>query len=123
MRGDTTKGEEGMIAFCGLDCGECDAFKATANDDDALRAKVAEEWSKAYNVSILPEYINCTGCHSAGVKVHYCESMCEVRKCAVGRGLDTCAHCGDFSCSLLAEIFKMAPHAERTLLSLREGRV
>lgn len=111
-----------MIAFCGLDCRECDAFKATASDDDALRAKVAEEWSKAYSANILPEYINCTGCRSTGVKVHYCESLCGVRKCATGRGFGTCAECGDFSCGFLAEIFKMAPQAERTLLSLKQGR-
>jgi hypothetical protein len=112
-----------MIACCGLDCTKCDAFIATANDDDALRAKLAEEWTKAYHTTISPEHINCTGCHSTGVKLLYCESMCEVRKCATGRRLGSCAECDDFSCSLLAEIFKMAPQAERILLSLRKGKV
>ena len=28
------------IAYCGLDCEECDAFKATINNDDALLVRV-----------------------------------------------------------------------------------
>jgi hypothetical protein len=110
-----------MIACCGLDCTKCNAFIATASNNNALRMQVAEEWTKAYNVVIKPEYINCTGCHSAGVKVLYCESMCEVRKCAAKHTLDTCAQCNNFPCSLVTEIFKMAPQAESTLQSLRKG--
>ena len=30
------------IAYCGLDCEGCDARIATANNDDALREKVAK---------------------------------------------------------------------------------
>ncbi|NCC25797.1 MAG: DUF3795 domain-containing protein [Deltaproteobacteria bacterium] len=109
-----------MIAFCGIDCGTCEAFIATATDDDILRKKVANQWTEAYKVQILPEYINCTGCHSSGVKVHYCENMCEVRKCAVERNVETCAQCEDYPCSRLALIFSHAPHAEAMLNSLRK---
>ena len=35
-----------FIAYCGLDCEKCDARKATLNDDNALREKVAKEWSE-----------------------------------------------------------------------------
>ena len=35
-----------MIAYCGLDCSKCGAFLATQANDDALRAKTSEEWSK-----------------------------------------------------------------------------
>ncbi len=38
------------IAFCGLDCEQCEARKATVNDDNELRAKVAEEWSKLSDI-------------------------------------------------------------------------
>ena len=33
------------IAYCGLDCEKCEAYIATQNDDDDLRAKVAKEWN------------------------------------------------------------------------------
>ena len=53
-----------LIAYCGLDCEKCDARKATLNDDNALREKVAKEWSELNGVEITPEMINCEGCRS-----------------------------------------------------------
>ena len=35
-----------FIAYCGLDCEKCEARIATMNNDDALRQKVAKEWSR-----------------------------------------------------------------------------
>ena len=40
------------IAYCGLDCEGCDARIATANNDDALREKVAKLWSELNGVPI-----------------------------------------------------------------------
>jgi hypothetical protein len=111
-----------MIAYCGLDCSKCGAFLATQSNDDALRAKTAEEWSKAYGVDIKPEKINCTGCQSDGVKFDYCENTCEIRKCAHERKVGTCADCGDYACEKLGEFFKMAPNAKESLDSLRSKR-
>ena len=51
-----------FIAYCGLDCEKCEARIATMNNDDALRQKVAKEWSVMNEVEITPEMINCTGC-------------------------------------------------------------
>ena len=42
------------IAYCGLDCAACEARLATVNNDDELRIKVAEEWSKHNGVEITP---------------------------------------------------------------------
>lgn len=108
-----------MIAFCGLDCTKCEAFIATARNDDALRGEVAKKWAETYNAPITPEYIHCTGCRSTGVKIAYCEHMCEIRKCALDRKVGTCAECSDFPCRHLDQIFKTAPHARKTLQSLR----
>ena len=33
-------------AYCGLDCETCEARLATVNNDDALRQRVAKEWSE-----------------------------------------------------------------------------
>ena len=33
------------IAYCGLNCEECDAYIATINDDQALREKTARLWA------------------------------------------------------------------------------
>ena len=71
-----------MIAYCGLDCEKCEAYLATVNDDQALRVKTAELWSKLNHASITPEQINCLGCRAEGVKTIFCESLCSIRQCA-----------------------------------------
>jgi hypothetical protein len=108
-----------VIAYCGIDCSKCGAYLATAANDDALRAKTSAEWSKAYGVEIAPETINCTGCKGAGVKFNYCENMCDIRKCASERSVDTCADCSDYACDKLKSFQEMAPEPKQTLEALR----
>jgi hypothetical protein len=108
-----------MTAYCGIDCSKCGAFIATATNDDALRAKTSAEWSKAYGVEIAPETINCTGCKGEGVKFNYCENMCDIRKCATGRSVGTCADCSDYACDTLKKFQEMAPEPKQALDALR----
>ena len=82
-----------FIAYCGLDCEKCEARIATINNDDELRVKVAEKWSKLNGVEITKEMINCTGCRIDGAKTPFCDSMCEIRKCAMGKKYETCGDC------------------------------
>ncbi|MBR4219813.1 MAG: DUF3795 domain-containing protein [Victivallales bacterium] len=84
-----------FIACCGLDCEACEARIATLNDDDELRKKVAKYWSELNKVEIRPEMINCTGCRIQGVKTPYAESLCPIRKCALGHHYTTCGSCGE----------------------------
>ena len=108
-----------MIAYCGLDCERCEAFIATRNNDDALRAQVAETWAKLYNAPIKPEHINCTGCKSAGVKTYYCDQLCEIRRCAIQKSVGTCAECAGYPCAVLGRMLEVAPQAKATLEALR----
>ena len=108
-----------MIAYCGLDCEQCEAFVATWKNDDALRRDVADKWARLYNAAIRPEHINCTGCKSAGVKTLYCDQMCAVRKCAINRRLNTCADCADYPCATLTPILTASPPARARLDALR----
>ena len=39
-----------LIACCGLDCESCDARIATVRDDNELREKTAQLWSKLNNI-------------------------------------------------------------------------
>ena len=79
----------GYIAYCGLDCEACEARLATVNNDNELRIKVAEEWSKLNGVEITPEMINCSGCRIPGVKTVYCDSLCLIRLCAREKQVET----------------------------------
>ncbi len=96
-----------FIAYCGLDCERCDARIATIRDDDELRKKVAKLWSKLNDAEITPEMINCSGCRIDGVKTPYCDFLCPIRQCAMGRHYETCGDCGEMgTCEKLGMIIE-----------------
>ena len=93
------------IAYCGLDCETCEARLATVNNDDALRQRVAREWSELNGVEITAEMINCSGCRIPGAKTPYCDSLCPIRQCALEKKMETCGHCPEMEfCERLAMI-------------------
>ncbi len=110
-----------LIAYCGLDCGACEAYIATQNDDRALREKVAKEWSELNSVTITPDMINCDGCRMNGAKTVFCESLCQIRQCALGRGAETCGMCAEMeNCEKLAMITQHSNAALENLKACRE---
>ena len=106
---------EKMIAYCGLNCAERDAYLATKNNDQALREKTAAEWSKAFNFQFTPEMINCSSCKCDGAHVgHWSE--CEMRKCATSKGVVNCGACGEFkTCKTINDFIAMVPHVKDNL--------
>ena len=94
-----------LIAFCGLDCEQCDAYIATKNNDQALREKTAKLWAELNNAPILPEHIYCDGCRIAGKKTVYCESLCAMRQCAMKKSVMTCGECPEMEqCPKVGEV-------------------
>lgn len=112
-----------FIACCGLDCEKCEARLATINNDDKLKKKVAEEWSKLNGIEITVEMINCEGCRVNGVKTVYCESLCPIRKCAMEKHFATCAECSEINaCNELNAIISNNKKAGDNLKSIKLGR-
>ena len=109
-----------LTAFCGLDCGTCDARIATLTDDDALRERTAELWTKLNGVPITAGMINCVGCRAEGVKTPFCQSLCPIRQCALEKGCATCGGCPEMDgCPKVGAIHQNDPSARENLLQGR----
>ncbi len=105
------------IGYCGLDCGNCDARIATITHDEELRKKTAELWSKLNQAEITPDMIDCTGCRVEGAKTPYCESYCQIRQCAMRKGISTCGECEEMKeCETLSAITANNEEALKNLL-------
>lgn len=104
------------IAYCGLDCENCEARLATIYNNDALRRKVAKQWSELNGVEITPDMIHCVGCRIEGVKTPYCDSLCPIRQCALDRKMETCGNCAEKEkCEKLGAIIGNNADAARNL--------
>jgi hypothetical protein len=111
---------ETVIGFCGIDCGKCPAYIAKKENNDELRKKTAEEWSKMFGTQFTPEGVNCDGCAVQGQHIIYCEQLCDIRKCAVEKKVENCAVCADYGCEKLEAFLKNVPEARKTLEDIRQ---
>ena len=113
-----------MIGYCGLVCTGCPAYVATQANDQAALERVAAQWREEYNFpDITVDGVKCDGCvTAAGFKcAHWHE--CEIRACAMERGVANCAHCADYACDTLEGFLGFVPDARATLDGVRAGLV
>jgi hypothetical protein len=94
------------VAPCGLYCGVCGIYMATAGNDEELKGKLA----KAYGVS--PADIFCRGCLSDTLFT-YCK-VCGIRACATEKGIEGCHRCDAFPCDKV-EAFPV-PEGKKNIL-------
>lgn len=110
-----------LIGCCGLDCETCDARIATLTNDNTLRAKTAELWTKLNGVTITAEMINCTGCRIDGAKTPFCDKLCPVHNCVRENGLNTCADCTQMDeCQTLGQIAANSPFVLENLKRMKQ---
>ncbi len=108
-----------IVAYCGLVCTECPTYKATKNNDNEARAKIADEWSRQYKHPFKPEDINCNGCLAVdSVQVGYCK-VCEIRRCGSGRKVLNCGYCAEYPCDKLNNFHTGAVKAKSKLEAIR----
>ncbi len=98
------------IAACGLVCSQCDAYRATQENDREKLERVAADWRKRYQCDdILAESIPCDGCMTeGGRKCYHCGHACPIRQCVVAKKIATCGECGDYPCAVVNGFFGMA---------------
>jgi hypothetical protein len=115
--------EKRIIAFCGISCSDCPAFKATVANDDDLRRDVAEKWSSD-EYPINAKDVNCLGCIDIDNPVMSFVGKCRVRLCAAEKGVETCASCEDYACEVLQGVWDYIGdnEAKENLEAIRKNR-
>ena len=108
------------IAYCGLQCDTCPIRVATIKNDDAMRAELLATYF-ADHPEVTLANINCEGCHAlASVDNVFC-GACEIRACAVTKGIVTCADCDEYPCDIMEKFFPADSDNRKLLDGLRAG--
>jgi hypothetical protein len=110
------------IAFCGLDCAQCEAYLATQANDDMAKERIAAKWRVEYNSPNLPlSAVTCDGCTVLhGRAGGYC-GECPIRACAIEHKVANCAHCADYAtCQKLLGFLANVPVAKANLEDIRQ---
>ena len=116
----TTMSED-MLAYCGLNCTECPAYKVKQTGDEKLLAETVEKWNSP-EYPVTAEDIPCDGCKTAsGEHFKFC-ATCPVRNCAGKRGVMTCAHCDDYGCDIMEGFLsKAGDDLRKRLAAIRDS--
>jgi len=84
---------EYMTAPCGLPCFEC--YLYLAQFDQTMAEAIAGV------LQLSPDELKCKGCRAEGGQCAHLAMECRVYQCTDGKGMKTCAECGDFPCEYL----------------------
>lgn len=82
-----------MLAYCGIYCEQCSARTAFIERD----GRHLEDFPGKYKRNDLAEY-DCEGCKGRNI----C-GPCDLKECAGGKGVDSCAECADFPCAIISD--------------------
>jgi hypothetical protein len=112
---------EESIAYCGIVCTECPAFRGTRDNDVELLDRAAKVWQEHYDEELTADSIRCHGCKSQNGPLSATCVSCKIRICAKDRGVESCALCDEFGCETLETILEVVPEAREKLEELRRG--
>lgn len=99
-----------LIAYCGLYCGAC-SFRVAFEEND--REHITQ--MPAYYDRLKNEPLEfCPGCRLE----NKC-GECDIRDCAISKGIEHCGQCKDFPCDILARFNSDGkPHHEESINNL-----
>lgn len=113
-----------MISYCGLACDTCPVHLATIERDEVrkqeLRESIAKQCAERYNLELhLEDITDCDGCRTNTGRLFSGCIDCEIRRCALEREIETCAHCNEYGCEKLEKHFLLDPDSKNKLEQIR----
>lgn len=115
---------EDSLSYCGLVCGTCPIYLATREQNEEkkrkMRIDIARQIKEHYGQDAKPEDVtDCDGCKTEDQKLFSGCKNCLIRKCAIKKELENCAHCGEYPCDKLQEFFTTDSEAKDRLDKIR----
>lgn len=111
---------EPIISKCGYRCDLCPAHESNLKTE-ADKKIMCDAWNKYLGGSIEPEAISaCGGCQAEG---NQGDESCPVRPCAIGKGVETCAHCEEFACEKVKSKMNFVEESERAGIWTLQGMI
>ena len=117
-RDEKAEGEKRLCTYCGLYCGLCELFLGVVSEHAGelqrmikffgLNAEILNEDAETYGAfaRVLEALkLRVTGVQPCG---EGCDlyPVCKIRPCAKERGVETCAFCDDFPCSIISPVME-----------------
>jgi hypothetical protein len=109
---------EELVAPCGLYCGACSIRLAGRRGDHELLKQIAEVVAVQQGQEIQAKDLACNGCLSSDVVAIVCRN-CQIRACALKKGIRHCSECADLPCQQLTDFSKDGlPHHGEVLKNI-----
>jgi len=117
---------EKVIAYCGLVCEGCPIRLATREENDEkkhkMRVEIAQQIKKHYGQDRKAEDVtDCDGCKPDTGRLFSGCKTCHIRRCAIEKALENCAHCSEYACDRLREFFVKDQEAKTRLDFVRSS--
>ena len=87
-----------IVGCCGYRCDLCQAYRENIIDVEHQQRTV-RGWFKYYGDKVPPEEACCDGCLDNRKNAKRINTDCNVRACAMEKGVSNCAHCAEYFCS------------------------
>jgi len=88
------------LSYCGIACEkQCELFKATMEDDNALKKKVYDQWNwkEKFEIEFDPEKVFCFSCKPGDKPMKMGMKECTARICAIENNLESCIQCSNLA--------------------------
>lgn len=114
-----------IYAYCGLACHSCPVLLATLEKDEiqrrSMRESIARQCNELYGMAMSAvDITDCDGCTAKTGRIFKSCINCEIKKCAIDKGLENCGYCNDYPCSNLLKHFEHDPGSKVRLEAIRQ---
>ena len=106
-----------ILSKCGFRCDLCPVHESNLKSE-ADKKIMCDAWGKYLDDEVKPEDISiCSGCQAEGKQG---DKTCPVRPCAAEKGVDNCAHCGEFACEKVEKRMNFVAEAVKNVSNIPE---